>query len=181
MIYGPHPAQRFAHVPQGTVTAIRRWSTLLWTIAVLMSVACGALVVPLGYALPTSYNPVTVVVVGAGVIADFFALLSAIVLVSGRPYVSSGYLNTTQARQARRVMLVMAGGTIFSGGVSIWLMTKMIATSSGFAPRPEVHYTPAILGYLVLPALPIALTIGNVVAGRWLFRPSPSLLRKHSS
>lgn len=159
---------------------IRTRSTVFGLISLVVSIGLAITVVAAGYGLPTSYNPVTIMMVGMGTIANFFTLLASIALLGGRSYFSPRKQNVTQATKARRMMLVMLGGSVFASALAVFFLNSMIKVSGGFSDQPQLHYTSTFVAYLALLLAPVAVAAIQVVTGRYLFRPAPSFLRKHS-
>lgn len=177
VIDGAPPAREPQKISDTAARAIRARSTVLGLISLVASMALAITVVATGYELPTSYNPVTIMMVGS--IANFFTLLGSIALLGGRSYFSPREQNIRQATKARRVILVMLCGAVFSSVLSVFFLNSMIKASGGFSNQPQLHYTSTFVAYLVLLLAPVAVAAIQVITGRYLLRPAPSFLRKH--
>jgi hypothetical protein len=166
-------------IPPQLVGKIRATTRLVGLCTLVLSVLIGILVISLGYSLPTSYNPTTLVMVGMGVLSAAFLFASAVIMLGGRTYVKTGELNTTAAGKARRAMFVLWGGTLLSGVISSWVLSKAVSSSGGFSGRPQLDFSPAIVAYLLLLLSPFVLAGINYLVGRRLLRPSAALVSKY--
>ncbi|QUH05947.1 hypothetical protein HUO13_11550 [Saccharopolyspora erythraea] len=149
-------------------------------VSLVLGLVAGVLIVALGYRLPTSANPTTIVMVGMGGISAFFQVFSCVTLLTARSYVTHGHLDVPFATRARRLLVVFWAGTVATTVISCWVLVKAVESPGNFSRGERVEFGPPVVGYLVLLAVPCALALCNLLVDRWLLRPSARTLRRYA-
>ncbi|TDD51975.1 hypothetical protein [Saccharopolyspora elongata] len=159
-------------VPDDVARRIRSGAVRFGAGSLVLSLVEGIAILVLGFGLPTAHHPISGIAVMFGGISAFFHFFSSITVFSGRSYVKNGQLNKTAAGKACRLLAVFWGGTIATSLGSCGLLAMVIRSSGRSSVLPEVQYTPAIIGYLLLLLVPCVLSAVNFFIGRHLLRPA---------
>lgn len=187
------PAQRPAYhefmvLPPCLARKIQIWSVLIGSLSIVLSVVIGILAVAIAYQLPTATWATTGLVTTMGGLSAFFYFFSGVTLTFAPVYAGNGHLNVTFATKARRVLVTLCAGTALTTIISVFFFTGTVSASVNTASDPinrqlygdqPVGYTPSTIGYLILLAMPLLLSIFNVIVGWRLLRPARRLLRKY--
>ncbi|MFI5607690.1 hypothetical protein [Amycolatopsis sp. NPDC051903] len=141
-----------------------------------------ALAVPiLGYALPTAYDPTTVVTVGLGVLVAYALLISGIGLLVARSFVALGYLAHRKEYSALAPQLgtCVPAWLATCGFVPWYLLT--VTTSGDSSGHDQLPFTAPIVIYTVLPVAASLLITANLVTVFALFFPSQRRLAEYTA
>jgi hypothetical protein len=166
------PHWEIVAVPQEVAGRIRSGAVRLGAGSLVLSLVAGTAILALGFGLPTAKHPISGVAVMLGGISAFFHFFSSITVLSGPSHVKGGQLNKTAASKACRLLAVFWGGTVVASLLGCVLLVMVIRSSGRSSILPEVQYTPAIIGYLLLLLVPCVLSAVNFFGGRRLLRPT---------
>ncbi len=137
-----------------------------------------------GYQLPTATWATTGLVTTMGGLSAFFCFVSGITLTLAPVYVRNGHLNVTSTTRARRVLVTLCGSTILTSIISVFFFTGTVSASVKTAHDPvyqqlygdqPLGYTPSTISYLILLAMPLLLSIFDMIIGWVLLRPARGL------
>lgn len=174
---GPEPASGSTWVSASVVRKIRTGSMVMGVLSVLWSLICAGLMLGIGHRLPLWYNPFAKMAVAMGLVSAFFLFLVGSGLMVARRSTSGEHLNVPDSRRTLRLLFVLWGGTIFTSGISCLLLVLLVNSSKASAQHPEVHFSPLVAGYLLLPVSSCVLAGISIVVARHLFRSFPAPAR----
>jgi hypothetical protein len=169
----------YIRIPAAAVRKIRRVGPPVGLCTVLWSFGCAGLLLGLGHRLPMWRNVFTQLATAMALVSVLFMFgIGCGLMLVGRS-VAGEYLNLRQSRPTVRFLAVLWGGTIVTSGLSCLLLVLLVNTSASSTFYPQIHYTPLVVGYILLPVSSCVLAGVGYFLARRLLCPPPGLTVVH--
>lgn len=165
-----HGYHRFVAVAPGLGRQIKLVCTLVGTLSLPVSFMIGVHIAWQRWHLPASGVGTAGFTILMGALAAFFCFVSGIVLTAGRVCVKGESLNSTFASSTRRVLGTLLRSALVSSAFAVFLFTGSVSASRSWAPSDRLTYNGSTIGYLVILATPLALTLVNTIVGWRMLR-----------
>ncbi|MFE0027227.1 hypothetical protein [Amycolatopsis sp. NPDC059021] len=167
------PSHVHVRVPPDIAAKTAKTFSILGGPSMILGLALAAAVPALGYAFPTTTQPMRAITAALGAVNGMCLLGSGAALLLGAQSISDGYFDVARSGPALRFLHWTHVGALFSVILMTTFSTMSLNTAVPAYPKDAaVGFLPATALYLVPPFAGGILAAINGVAGRRLLNPA---------